>query len=626
MFARNSTGGFGSNTGATGGNSMFGNTGGNTGFSFGQNNQQQQAQQPQSGGMFGSQQNNQQQGLFGQPQQSNQPSGGLFGQNQQQNTQQPSTGLFGQSQSQNNQQGGSLFGGQQSNQSGTTGLFGANNAQQSSQGSTGLFGNKPAAGGLFGQNNNQPPQQQAGGLFGQNQAQPQQPSGGLFGQNQNQQTQSGGLFGNTSNQNNTTGTSGGLFGAKPAGTTGGLFGSKPAGTTGGLFSGQNNSASAPATGGLFGSNQQSSGGLFGSKPAGTGSTSGGLFGSKPLGSGTTGLFGGANQQNQGTGLFGNNQQQQQQQQTGQQFGGIQSSQPSFGWSKPSTQSSTIQQPPFQPQVQQPQLAAQQLQSQQLSGYPQLIQEQVLKCKESWDPNSYKTKLRSFVYNKVNETDAILYTKPTNVSQEEWDKALEQKTSSDVIPIQVYGFEGLNSRNQVQIENVAQARVILNQILDKSTQLQQTHSFDTAARIMKVQARNVQIEKRILKLGTQLAILKNRRLPLTIAEEKMWGQFQELLKHSNDPAGLGKTNELWARLTVLKERAKTISDQLDSKLTIIGENGGQTGKQADGTPDEVNEKIDKVAEILSNQQRGIAYLNDVLEKDSKALDAYIANKS
>lgn len=608
MFGRTNTG-FGANTGGTGGNSMFGNTGGNAGFSFGQNNQQgQQGQQPQSGGLFGQQNQPQQGGLFGQqqqqPQQNAQPAGGLFGQGQQ-NQQQPNSGLFGQSQPQNNQQGGGLFGQQNNqNQTGGTGLFGASNTQQPAQGSTGLFGSKPAvggtSGGLFGQNNTQQPQQQTGGLFGQNQNQ--------------QQPQSGGLFGNNANQSSTTG---GLFGAKPAGTTGGLFGAKPAGTTGGLFGGQNNNA-APAP---------SSGGLFGAKSASTGPTSGGLFGSKPLGTGTAsgGLFGSSNQQSQGTGLFGNNQQQQQQQ-PGQTLGGAQSTQPSFGWSKPATQTNTVQQPSFQPQVQQPQLAAQQLQTQQLSGYPQLIQEQVLKCKESWDPNTYKTKLRSFVYNKVNETDAILYTKPANVTQEEWDKALEQKSSSDVIPVQVYGFEGLNSRNQVQIENVAQARVILNQILDKSTQLQQTHSFDTAARIMKVQTRNVQIEKRILKLGTQLAILKNRRLPLTIAEEKMWGQFQELLKRSNDPAGLGKTNELWARLTVLKERAKTISDQLDSKLVIIGENGGQPGKKTDGAPDEVNEKIDKVAEILSNQQRGIAYLNDVLEKDNKALDAYIANKN
>ena len=596
---RSNTGGFGTqNTGST---SLFGQNNTNQGtsaLSFGaQNNQQAQGN---TGGLFGTQQNNQQQ----------QPGGGLFGQHQNQNqnqNQQPGGGLFGQNQTQNQnqQQAGGLFG--QNNQSGTSGgLFGSSSSQPQ-QGSTGLFGNKPAG-------------STTGGLFGQSQTQQTQPG------------QTGGLFGNSNTQTGATNTTGSLFGSKPT-ASGGLFGNQGTSNTapaasGGLF-GSAPTAASNTGGGLFGNNQQpgastsTGGGLFGSKPAGT-TTSGGLFGAKPTGTSTGGLFGNtATQPQTSGGLFGNNNQQNT-------FSGGSLSQPSFGLSNTATQGTLGQQSLVQPQNQQPQLAAQQLQSQQLSRYPQLIQEQILKCKESWDSNSYKTSLRSFVYNKVNETDAILYTKPTNVSQEEWDKAIENKPSSDLIPIQVFGFEGLNNRNQIQVENVAQARVILNQILDKTKQLQQSHSFETSARIMKVQARNAQIEKRILKLGTQLAILKNRRLPLTISEEKMWGQFQELLKSSNDPAGLGKTNELWARLAVLRERAKTISEQLDSKLVIIGENGGQTGKpSASGdnnrVSDEVYDRIDKIAEILKNQQSGIAYLNDVLEKDNKALDSVVELK-
>lgn len=250
----------------------------------------------------------------------------------------------------------------------------------------------------------------------------------------------------------------------------------------------------------------------------------------------------------------------------------------------------------------------------------------MKCKDSWDPTSSKTKLRAFVYNKINGTDALTYNKPMNISQEVWDEALDKKPSPNVIPTEVLGFEGLNQRTQLQRENVAQARVILNQILENSTQLQQKHELDTAARIVKAQSRNTQIGKRILGLGTRLAILKSRGLPLSVSEEKMWSQFQALLQRSNDPAGLGKTNELWARLAVLKERAKNISDQLDNTLVVITENGGkisdQTGHgQVDNerADDEVEKRVDKIVETLSNQQRGICYLNEVLDKDHKAMD-------
>ena len=525
----------------------------------------------------------------------NKPAGSTgfsFGQNNNNTNTQPSASGFG-------------FGGSQPNSgTATTGGFGANQAtntfgsnQQSSTGG-GLFGNKPALGSLGSSSTTASGTTAAGtGLFGQQTAQPQQSTigGGLFGNKPT--TTTGGLFGNSA-QNNST-TSGGLFGNK-VGSTGSLMGGN---------STQNTS-------------NMNAGGLFGAKPQNTTATTGGLFGSKPQGSTTNGgLFGSGTQNNNtlgGGGLFG--QSLQPQTNTAPGLGNTVSTQPSFAWSKPSTGSNLQQQQQQQIQVplQQTQAIAQQ---QQLSNYPQQIQEQVLKCKESWDPNTTKTKLRAFVYNKVNETEAILYTKPGQVLQEEWDQAMEKKPSPQTIPIQIYGFEGLNQRNQVQTENVAQARIILNHILEKSTQLQQKHELDTASRILKAQSRNVEIEKRILKLGTQLATLKNRGLPLGIAEEKMWSQFQTLLQRSEDPAGLGKTNELWARLAILKERAKNISSQLDSKLMVFNDDTKNQDSMSKGTGEESNDRINKIVEILTNQQRGITYLNEVLEKDAAIVKKY-----
>ncbi|AJR79695.1 AQG_2a_G0021340.mRNA.1.CDS.1 [Saccharomyces cerevisiae] len=525
----------------------------------------------------------------------NKPAGSTgfsFGQNNNNTNTQPSASGFG-------------FGGSQPNSgTATTGGFGANQAtntfgsnQQSSTGG-GLFGNKPALGSLGSSSTTASGTTAAGtGLFGQQTAQPQQSTigGGLFGNKPT--TTTGGLFGNSAKNNSTT--SGGLFGNK-VGSTGSLMGGN---------STQNTS-------------NMNAGGLFGAKPQNTTATTGGLFGSKPQGSTTNGgLFGSGTQNNNtlgGGGLFG--QSQQPQTNTAPGLGNTVSTQPSFAWSKPSTGSNLQQQQQQQIQVplQQTQAIAQQ---QQLSNYPQQIQEQVLKCKESWDPNTTKTKLRAFVYNKVNETEAILYTKPGHVLQEEWDQAMEKKPSPQTIPIQIYGFEGLNQRNQVQTENVAQARIILNHILEKSTQLQQKHELDTASRILKAQSRNVEIEKRILKLGTQLATLKNRGLPLGIAEEKMWSQFQTLLQRSEDPAGLGKTNELWARLAILKERAKNISSQLDSKLMVFNDDTKNQDSMSKGTGEESNDRINKIVEILTNQQRGITYLNEVLEKDAAIVKKY-----
>ncbi|CAI4035524.1 hypothetical protein SMKI_13G1730 [Saccharomyces mikatae IFO 1815] len=340
--------------GQTSGTNAFGmnnNTSGvtSTGL-FGQNNQQQsgagllgQQQSSTAGGLFGqNNQNQNQSGLFGQQNSSStfgqsqqqgglfgsKPTGGLFGQQQgastfgsqgnslfgQSNQPQQSTGgLFGQSNNQSQPQTGGLFG--QSNQTNNQ-PFGQNGLQQPQQ-NTNLFGAKPGGlgnTGLFSNSATNPNngitgnnlQQQSGGLF-QNKQQPA--SGSLFGPKPGNSV-AGGLFGNNqaANQNNTTSTTGGLFGNKP--------------TTGSLFGGANGTASNTTSGGLFGSNNVSSTaatttstGLFGNKSvsAGAPTTGGGLFGNNntsSLNNGivSTGLFNNNNnsQPTNGGGLFQNN--------------------------------------------------------------------------------------------------------------------------------------------------------------------------------------------------------------------------------------------------------------------------------------------------------------------------------
>ena len=324
---------FGSSTGTTGFGQTsggFGNTG-TTGGLFGQQNTQQS-----SGGLFGSQPQNQtgqSGGLFGQ-QQTQPQSGGLFG-SQNQNTG-TSGGLFGSTQNPTN-----TFGGFGANKPATTGFgstpaFGQTNTntfgqQPAATGSTGFtFGQQPqqSSGGLFGSTNTQ----QSGGLFGQNTQQNQQQSGGLFGSTA---PKPGGLFGSTAPATGTTTNTFGGFGQNTNATqpSGGLFGSttNTTGTTGGLFGQQPAAQPAQSTGGLFGNTSST----FGAKPAQPTSS---LFGAtQPTQPAQTGgLFGNTATQTApsfGTGnTFGQNQTQQKPFSFGSTFGSTQqpAAQPSTG--------------------------------------------------------------------------------------------------------------------------------------------------------------------------------------------------------------------------------------------------------------------------------------------------------
>lgn len=242
--------GFGS---ASGGNSLFGNNqqsqnkpspfGTNTttpSFSFGNNNANANSTGT-SGGLFGNNQQNQSSGgLFGNNNQ--QQSGGLFGNNNQQQ-QKPlfgsSTGGFGTSTTQN-QTGGGLFG-NTNTQNTSGGLFGSNtNNQQSTNTGTGLFGsNTNTGGGLFGGNNNANNAQKPGGLFGSSfgNTNTANTGGGLFGNTNTNQQQPGGLFNNANNTSTNSGFSFGMNNStnKPAST--GLFGNTSTNQSGGLFGG-----------------------------------------------------------------------------------------------------------------------------------------------------------------------------------------------------------------------------------------------------------------------------------------------------------------------------------------------------------------------------------------------------
>jgi len=502
--------------------------------------------------------------------------------------------------------------------------FGGGNT--GSSGSTGFGTSQPAASGntgggfSFGSNNNNATNTSgnsgtSGSLFG----------GGNTGNNNTGNSGSGGFsFGGSSTNNSTqpsSTTGGGLFGSKPAApaTGGGLFGSnnttQPSSTTGGGLFGSNSTSSQPSTtgSGLFGSNTAQQQQQQQQQP----STGGGLFGSNNNNNTTNtsgGLFG--NMQN-------NNQQQQQQQQQQPQTATTQSSQPSFAWSQPSsTQQNNNLQQPQQPQQQQQPLSFASNTSHDPrinSNYSATIQEQLLKIKNSWDPNSQQTNLKTFFYNTVPENQSALYTKPSN-ENEEWDKAYANKPSNNSIPVRAIGFGDLQKRSQTQINHVAQARVILQQISEKNKMLSDKHDLDTASRIVASKARHSRISKRILRLASTLAVLKSKGYQLSPNEEKLIQTFQELLEKSQDPSGLGKSNELWARLAVLKEKAKSLSDQLDNTLGIQKLDNNNVDDINDGEQKQM--QILKIAQVLQQQQNGIKYLSEIIENDSKKVDQFL----
>ncbi|KAF5209096.1 hypothetical protein E0198_004371 [Clavispora lusitaniae] len=575
---------------------MFGATSGGTGmFGSTQNKPSAFGTQPSSGNggfSFGSSNttntnNNAPAGNTGFSLGGNTNSGGLFG-NKPASTSNLASGTFGSSNS-------TGFG----TNTGSNNLFGSANTGTNNNSNTGgLFG-KPqgAANTTFGNTGNQT------STFGNsgNQA-------STFGST-NTNTQSGGLFGNTNTNNQAS--SGGLFGSKPAGTTsglfgstnnttsapsGGLFGSKPAGSTFGGSSG------APASGGLFGNtntntntatnantNANTSGGLFGS--SNTGAT-GGLFGSSTAATGTSsGLFGGQSSNNNTT-------------------------QPSFNWSgqKPANQApgalnlSLSSQAPSQ--------------TQQTTSYTPAINDQVIKLKEQWDPSSGKCALKTHLYNKFTEEEInvlMQQPRPANESPEDWEQAMSKRPGPLYYPVKVSSFSEVAQRIEVQLDHVAKSRILLRNINDKMGQISSKHDLDNTTRIMQAKVKHTNLSRRLLRLATVLAMLKLKGYPLLPEEEEISKQFQTLLAKVSDPNGsVGKLNDIYARLAILKGRSEDLSSQLESSINNM--NGGLNGLTRENTEavgegaTQIDQVVDSLTKLLYKQQVGLNYVNEIVQKD------------
>lgn len=545
------------------------------------------------------------------------------------------------------------------------GLFGSGNTANNSSG--GLFGSKPMFGSKtentspgfsFGANSGASnPTAQGGGLFGQNNNPASSGTlsigGNLFGQNQKQATSGGGLFGNSNQPSGfgnqaalNTGTTGGLFGAKgPSAntgstfgasgnqnntlfgnnTSGGLFGNKSSG--GSLFGHASSAAPSTNTGGLFGSSGSNS-----ATNSGAGSTGGGLYGNNT----NTANFG----TNTGGGLFGSSHSQ-----AGSSLGNNvmnNSSQPSFGWN--SQTSNQIQNPNHTQNVSQNLFSAQHNSTLVPNGgvnvisndtkdnnYTPAVIDQIIKVKEQWDPDSPKCVLKTHLYNKINDQESSMLNqqRPLNESPEDWDNAMSKRPGPLYYPVKITSFTDIAQRIEVQLDHVAKSRILLNSINDKQSSLSSKHDLDNTTRIMKAKSKHVILLRRLLRLATVLAILKLKGYPLLPEEEEISKQFELLNQKIEDPSGaLGKLNDVFARLAILKERSEDLASQFDTSLNSVNglnKNHDDLDHLITIGDDNGNsvEIIQKLSKLLHKQQIGLNRLNEVLEKDTETVNKLIS---
>jgi nuclear pore complex protein Nup54 len=313
------------------------------------------------------------------------------------------------------------------------------------------------------------------------------------------------------------------------------------------------------------------------------------------------------------------------------------SQPSFSWSKPQTTSQsstslTLQQQQQQPSQQQLPTSSNTISiittpqttntfSNSSKDYQPTINDKLIKIKSAWDASNTQCKMKTHLYNKV-DPSFNNFTRPINETPEDWENAMKNRPKDyNSIPIKCSGFIDLFERNKLQDNHVKQTRFLLNDINNKLIKLNEKHDLHSNNLLLKCKIKQKNLNLKLLKIAINLSILKYKGYPLTNDENLLIQNFNKLLLKLDDPVGLNRINELWARLSSLKDKYSQnnliISDDDFNNININATtttNDKNNNNNLNNDKDDDNSIIKNLIKVLAKQQQGIQFLCELMEED------------
>jgi len=87
-------------------------------------------------------------------------------------------------------------------------------------------------------------------------------------------------------------------------------------------------------------------------------------------------------------------------------------------------------------------------------------------------------------------------------------------------------------------------------------------LNVASRISEARRKHVVFTQRILALATKVQILRNRGYVMDQQEEELKKKLVELEKKTFDPVLGGRQEEIWARMSGVRERARILQEETE----------------------------------------------------------------
>ncbi len=186
--------------------------------------------------------------------------------------------------------------------------------------------------------------------------------------------------------------------------------------------------------------------------------------------------------------------------------------------------------------------------------------------EKWDSGNSNCAFKHYFYNKVDDNMAPYYKPAQGEDPKAWEDALAKKPGPGYIPVLCVGFAQVGERIKLQQRNLANFNARLHEINDSLTRMMQNHETKTSIRTMDARRKHVVLKQRCLALATKVQVLRNRGYAMAADEEDLRAKLVALEKQVTDP-GLGaRGEEIWARMLIVQDRARTLKNEIEKAGT------------------------------------------------------------
>jgi hypothetical protein len=213
--------------------------------------------------------------------------------------------------------------------------------------------------------------------------------------------------------------------------------------------------------------------------------------------------------------------------------------------------------------------------------------------DKWDPQNPDCVFQHYFYNAVKPEEAPFYGPAPGEDERKWEEALSKKPAPGAIPVLARGFEQVAERIRQQQMAVTALRTRLHEINNSLSVMKDTHELNVASRITEAKRKHIVFAQRTLALATKVQILRHRGYVMDQQEEDLKKKLVELEKKTFDPVLGGRQEEIWARMSGVRERARILQEETE-----------KLGKAVDGQKNGelLSEEDQKALERVSRRRR------------------------